>query len=128
MKELSYIKQEEFDTFFKRQRERFRTLSIEEQNSELRIYMSKKWEAEDEKDLNLIIQKENEDEFQNQQKKLFIEYIKNLDYLGDGSLTDYKRFFNRPETFGANWEQRAIAEHETAEDKLENFIQLFLRG
>lgn len=127
MKEVSNIHQEAFDTFCIGQRERFETLTIEEQNAELRLYMIKKWKAEDEKAYNLIIQKENEDEFQNKQKELFIEYIKNLDYLGDGSLTDYKKFFNRPEIFGANWETRAIAEYNNAKDKLDNFIQIFLR-
>ena len=70
-----------------------------------------------------LINAENQIEFEKQQKHAYIDALKSIGFVCDNGIEDYKKLFNRPEIFGANWEQKAELYHSES-TSIDNFINL----
>lgn len=74
------------------------------------------------------IDQENQQTFLENDKQLYLETLRSLGYLGDGSEEDYIKLYSRPEIFGETWMDKAKLAYKqsTSIDDFINLAKLYL--
>lgn len=78
-----------------------------QRNTYLRQYLGLQIAAKKEDESNKIEADRLAEIAAQQRKQSILEYLTSLGYLCDNSQEDWHKLFNRPEIFGANWQDKA---------------------